>query len=90
MNCPRTEDGVELQKALGEITKQRTVPSVFIGGEHVGGCDGELIISFFQSRIFITPSFEWYLVPLTIWNRTTLEINCYYTVSSIRVTFFSE
>jgi hypothetical protein len=36
------EDGGELQAALGEISGQQTVPNVFIGGQHVGGCDGKL------------------------------------------------
>lgn len=30
-------DGKELQAALLEITGQKTVPNVFIGGEHIGG-----------------------------------------------------
>ncbi|XP_015879311.2 glutaredoxin [Ziziphus jujuba] len=32
-------DGSEIQSALAEITGQRTVPNVFIGGNHIGGCD---------------------------------------------------
>ncbi|KNA21799.1 hypothetical protein SOVF_040090 [Spinacia oleracea] len=32
-------DGSELQIALGQWTGQRTVPNVFIGGNHIGGCD---------------------------------------------------
>ncbi|KAL3624263.1 hypothetical protein CASFOL_033079 [Castilleja foliolosa] len=32
-------DGSEIQDALKEWTGQRTVPNVFIGGEHIGGCD---------------------------------------------------
>ncbi|KAK6795155.1 hypothetical protein RDI58_008608 [Solanum bulbocastanum] len=35
-------DGGEVQHALLEWTRQRTVPNVFIGGEHVGGCDSVL------------------------------------------------
>lgn len=31
------EDGAEIQEALYQITKQRTVPNVFIAGEHIGG-----------------------------------------------------
>lgn len=31
------DDGAEIQDALFEITGQRTVPNVFIGGEHIGG-----------------------------------------------------
>ncbi|GAU13095.1 hypothetical protein TSUD_173950 [Trifolium subterraneum] len=32
-------DGSEIQAALHEWTGQRTVPNVFIGGNHIGGCD---------------------------------------------------
>ncbi|XP_031476328.1 glutaredoxin-like [Nymphaea colorata] len=32
-------DGSAVQAALLEWTGQRTVPNVFIGGNHVGGCD---------------------------------------------------
>uniref|UniRef100_A0A060T8Z1 ARAD1C33550p n=1 Tax=Blastobotrys adeninivorans TaxID=409370 RepID=A0A060T8Z1_BLAAD len=32
-------DGAEIQDILEEITKQRTVPNIFINGVHVGGCD---------------------------------------------------
>ncbi|CAA2956015.1 glutaredoxin [Olea europaea subsp. europaea] len=32
-------DGDEIQMALAEWTGQRTVPNVFIGGKHIGGCD---------------------------------------------------
>ena len=31
-------DGGKMQDALQEITGQRTVPNIFIGGTHVGGC----------------------------------------------------
>lgn len=33
------ENGWEIQKALGELTGQRTVPNTFIGGKHLGGND---------------------------------------------------
>lgn len=33
-------DGNDIQAALAEWTGQRTVPNVFIGGQHIGGCDG--------------------------------------------------
>lgn len=33
-------DGGDIQSALAEWTGQRTVPNVFIGGKHIGGCDG--------------------------------------------------
>ncbi|KAK7395652.1 hypothetical protein VNO78_16217 [Psophocarpus tetragonolobus] len=32
-------DGSDIQSALAEWTGQRTVPNVFIGGNHIGGCD---------------------------------------------------
>ncbi|KAE9449119.1 hypothetical protein C3L33_18983, partial [Rhododendron williamsianum] len=32
-------DGTEIQAALKEWTGQKTVPNVFIGGNHIGGCD---------------------------------------------------
>ncbi|XP_010555955.1 PREDICTED: glutaredoxin-C2 [Tarenaya hassleriana] len=32
-------DGSGIQSALAEWTGQRTVPNVFIGGNHIGGCD---------------------------------------------------
>lgn len=37
-------DGSQLQSALAEWTGQRTVPNVFIGGNHIGGCDGKITI----------------------------------------------
>ncbi|KAK7301543.1 hypothetical protein RJT34_12409 [Clitoria ternatea] len=38
----RENDGGDIQSALAEWTGQRTVPNVFIGGKHVGGCDNVL------------------------------------------------
>eukprot|EP00250_Pteridium_aquilinum_P035160 c8750_g1_i1 orf=253-609(-) len=35
----KESDGSEVQSALAEWTGQRTVPNVFIGGNHIGGCD---------------------------------------------------
>mmetsp|Transcript_26714 Transcript_26714/g.58159 ORF Transcript_26714/g.58159 Transcript_26714/m.58159 type:complete len:157 (-) Transcript_26714:685-1155(-) len=35
-------EGDEIQDTLFSLTGQRTVPSVFIGGQHVGGCDGTM------------------------------------------------
>ncbi|PQQ15805.1 glutaredoxin [Prunus yedoensis var. nudiflora] len=32
-------DGAQIQSALGEWTGLRTMPNVFIGGNHIGGCD---------------------------------------------------
>ena len=31
-------NGSAIQNTLAEITRQRTVPNIFIGGQHVGGC----------------------------------------------------
>lgn len=36
-----TGDGGEIQSALSEWTGQKTVPSVFIKGKHIGGCDSK-------------------------------------------------
>ena len=33
------KNGLPTQMALFEITQQRTVPNIFIGGQHIGGCD---------------------------------------------------
>lgn len=33
------ENGAAIQEALLQKTGQRTVPNVFVNGEHVGGCD---------------------------------------------------
>ena len=35
----KEEDGPDIQAALLEVTGQRTVPSVFVGGQHLGGND---------------------------------------------------
>ena len=35
-------DGDAIQKALLDLTGQRTVPNVFVRGNHVGGCDKTL------------------------------------------------
>lgn len=32
-------NGSAMQSALYELTRQRTVPNVFINGKHIGGCD---------------------------------------------------
>jgi len=33
------DDGVQMQEALLSLTQQRTVPNVFVGGQHLGGND---------------------------------------------------
>ena len=35
----KTNDGAAIQDELQAMTGQRTVPSIFIAGKHVGGCD---------------------------------------------------
>ncbi|KAF5476778.1 hypothetical protein F2P56_003480 [Juglans regia] len=40
-------DGDDIQSALAEWTGQRTVPNVFIGGKHIGGCD--VVIEMYQA-----------------------------------------
>lgn len=37
LELDRLEDGPAMQDALQEITGQRTVPNIFIGGKHIGG-----------------------------------------------------
>ena len=37
-------EGEEVMDALLAITHRRTVPQVFIKGEFIGGCDGELCL----------------------------------------------
>jgi hypothetical protein len=37
-------DGDAVQAGVAEVTGRRTVPQVFIGGKHVGGCDGEFFV----------------------------------------------
>ncbi|KMT10612.1 hypothetical protein BVRB_5g117320 [Beta vulgaris subsp. vulgaris] len=39
MELDQETDGDAIQAALLEWTGQRTVPNVFIGGKHIGGCD---------------------------------------------------
>lgn len=52
-------DGSEIQEVLRQMTGQSTVPNIFIGGKHVGGCSdlktklrtGDLIELFHQAGI---------------------------------------
>ncbi|KAL2935958.1 Glutaredoxin [Bienertia sinuspersici] len=39
LELDQESDGDAIQAALLEWTGQRTVPNVFIGGKHLGGCD---------------------------------------------------
>ena len=36
------KDGAEQQAALLELTGQKTVPNIFVSGQHIGGCDNTL------------------------------------------------
>ena len=44
-NYSYSEDGSEIQDALLEIVGKRTVPQVFIKGKHLGGSDGNWLLS---------------------------------------------
>ncbi|KAJ1938208.1 glutaredoxin-1 [Linderina pennispora] len=35
-------NGSDIQAYLAELTKQRTVPNIFVKGHHIGGCDDTL------------------------------------------------
>ncbi|KAJ5861240.1 uncharacterized protein N7529_008550 [Penicillium soppii] len=37
LELDQMKDGSDIQDALQEITKQRTVPNIFINGKHIGG-----------------------------------------------------
>ncbi|KAI0145090.1 putative glutaredoxin [Xylariaceae sp. FL1272] len=37
LELDKLDDGSAIQSALAEITKQSTVPNIFIGGNHIGG-----------------------------------------------------
>ncbi|KAI8364664.1 glutaredoxin-1 [Radiomyces spectabilis] len=38
------DKGSAIQQYLAQLTGQRTVPNIFINGEHIGGCDSLLAI----------------------------------------------
>lgn len=42
MQLEVTANGPQLQEVLQDISKQKTVPNVFVNGTHVGGCDTTL------------------------------------------------
>ena len=44
MELDVVKDGPEIQAALLEMTGQKTVPSIFVNGQHVGGCDATLAL----------------------------------------------
>lgn len=44
MELDVVKDGPEIQAALLEMTGQKTVPSIFVNGKHIGGCDATLAL----------------------------------------------
>ncbi|XP_078431036.1 glutaredoxin-like [Wolffia australiana] len=60
----KENDGSQVQAALAELTGQRTVPNVFIGGKHIGGCDtlteihgeGKLVPLLTESDALVSPA----------------------------------
>jgi len=40
----REPDGDDMQEALRTLSGQRTVPNIYIGTEHIGGCDNLLAL----------------------------------------------
>ncbi|XP_004449156.1 thioredoxin reductase 3 [Dasypus novemcinctus] len=42
LELDQIDDGAKVQEVLSEITNQKTVPNVFVGKVHVGGCDRTL------------------------------------------------
>lgn len=56
LNVPHTvwevdqlAEGSQIRQFLADETGQTTVPNVFVGGKHVGGCDGALFHIYFVS-----------------------------------------
>mmetsp|Transcript_13123 Transcript_13123/g.24932 ORF Transcript_13123/g.24932 Transcript_13123/m.24932 type:complete len:106 (-) Transcript_13123:615-932(-) len=39
VDLDKIDSGSQMQKALAEITGQRTVPNIFMKGNSIGGCD---------------------------------------------------
>ncbi|KAI9322057.1 glutaredoxin [Zopfochytrium polystomum] len=39
LELDQRDDGSDIQSVLASKTGQRTVPNIFIAGQHVGGCD---------------------------------------------------
>ncbi|KAJ1923515.1 Glutaredoxin [Tieghemiomyces parasiticus] len=33
------DDGIEIQDELAKMNGQRTVPNIYVKGQHIGGCD---------------------------------------------------
>lgn len=41
----QVSNGADIQNALKSITGQGTVPNIFIGGKHIGGCDSIMALN---------------------------------------------
>eukprot|EP00245_Coleochaete_scutata_P018499 TRINITY_DN965_c0_g6_i1.p2 TRINITY_DN965_c0_g6~~TRINITY_DN965_c0_g6_i1.p2 ORF type:complete len:101 (+),score=17.83 TRINITY_DN965_c0_g6_i1:124-426(+) len=39
LELDKRDDGSKIQNALSEMVNRRTVPQVFVRGQHLGGCD---------------------------------------------------
>ena len=37
--CDKVPEGKQIKEVVAHITQQKTVPQVWIGGKHIGGCD---------------------------------------------------
>lgn len=54
-----TDDGSEIQDILLDLVGKRTVPQVFVNGEHIGGSDGRYTIYLFHNLyIFLNSPFS--------------------------------
>jgi len=42
LELDKIDNGADIQQTLAEMSGQKTVPSVYIGGQHIGGCDSTL------------------------------------------------
>ncbi|XP_076905180.1 monothiol glutaredoxin-S10-like [Bidens hawaiensis] len=49
--------GPQVQKVLEQLTGQHTVPNVFIGGKHIGGCTGTFFAISLLLFLLLTISF---------------------------------
>lgn len=65
----KEEKGQEMQDTLHEMTGQKTVPNVFIGGQHIGGCDNTLqlhsdgkLLQMIQGETYQPPAYDYDLI----------------------------
>lgn len=73
--CNHSGDGSEIQSALAEWTGQRTVPNVFIGGKHIGGCDSKTFNCSFPSLLGALFSVQFRLLALTFTSPETTAVH---------------